>query len=64
MPLEELNNGVRHGQNATLSSGTDGYTAQMEPIRRAALLTPGFGHASPASSADSIDQQDRRRRRG
>jgi hypothetical protein len=36
----------------------------MEPIRRAALLTPGFGHASPASSADSIDQQDRRRRRG
>jgi hypothetical protein len=63
IPLEELNNGVRHGQNdATSSSSTDGYTAQMERIRRAAMVSPGFGHASPASSADSIDQEERRRR--
>ncbi|XP_062187913.1 proline-rich receptor-like protein kinase PERK4 [Phragmites australis] len=55
--------------------GSGSYTAQMERIRRAALPSPEysaeypgsipeFGHPSPASSADSGEQDDRRRRHG
>jgi hypothetical protein len=51
------------------------YTAQMERIRRAALPSPEysadypgsipeFGHPSPASSASSVEREDRRHRGG
>jgi len=51
------------------------YTAQMERIRRAALPSPEYsadypgsipevGHPSPASSASSVEREDRRHRGG
>ncbi|KAL6880257.1 hypothetical protein ACP4OV_011822 [Aristida adscensionis] len=54
--------------------GSGSYTREMERIRRAALPSPEysaeyagsipeFGHPSPASSADSREQDDRRHRR-
>ncbi|CAN6202973.1 unnamed protein product [Urochloa humidicola] len=56
-------------------SGSGSYTAQMERIRRAALPSPEysadypgsipeFGHPSPASSASSVERDDRRRHGG
>lgn len=79
MPLEELNNGVRHGQNAKLTStsgsgseyGSGSYTAQMERIRRAAMPSPEYSADYPdsipefghPSPASSLDSNDRDDRR-
>ncbi|CAL5067159.1 unnamed protein product [Urochloa decumbens] len=63
------------GSGSDYGSGSGSYTAQMERIRRAALPSPEysadypgsipeFGHPSPASSASSVDRDDRRRHGG
>ncbi|CAL5091142.1 unnamed protein product [Urochloa decumbens] len=63
------------GSGSEYGSGSGSYTAQMERIRRAALPSPEysadypgsipeFGHPSPASSASSVERDDRRRHGG
>ncbi|XP_034583045.2 proline-rich receptor-like protein kinase PERK4 [Setaria viridis] len=60
------------GSGSEYGSGHGSYTAQMERIRRAALPSPEysadypgsipeFGHPSPASSASSVERDERRR---
>jgi hypothetical protein len=72
MPLEELSDGVRPGHGAAFGSGSGSGSAGSSgsdlPSPEYRADYPGsiaeFGHPSPASSASSVERDDRRHRGG